>query len=46
MTSTRKVKEEKYSIIVKSHITKQLLTSISEDKRIFLPENVIFTKAA
>ena len=40
-----KVKVEKFHSKLKSHITKQLLTSISVDMRIYLPLKVIFTSA-
>ena len=45
MTSTTKVKVENFHSWLKSHITKQLLTSISEDMQIYLPIKVIFTRA-
>ena len=40
-----KVKVEFHIKCLKSHITKQLLTSISVDIRIYLPSKVIFTSA-
>ena len=38
-------KAEKIQSWLKSHITKELLTSISVDMRIYLPLTVIFTSA-
>ena len=43
MTSTTQVKVETSHSKLKSHITKQLLTSILVDMRIYLPLKVIFT---
>ena len=40
-----KSESRKFSLIVKSHMTKQLLTSISVNMRIFLPLTVMFTSA-
>ena len=45
MTSTTKVKVENFHSKLKSHVTKQLLTSISVDMRINLPLKVVFTSA-
>ena len=45
MTSSPKVKAENIHSYLKSHITKQLLTSISVDIRIYLPLKAIFTSA-
>ena len=41
-----KSESRKFSFILKSHITKQLLTSILVDIRIYLLLKVIFTEAA
>ena len=40
-----KVKEENFNSQLKSHKTKQLLTSIQVDIRIYLPLKVIYTSA-
>ena len=45
LTSATKVKVEHFHSKLKTHITKQLLTSISVDMRIYLPLKVIFTSA-
>ena len=45
MTSTTKVKVGIFYSLLKSHVTKQLLTLISEDMRIYLPFKVILTSA-
>ena len=45
MTSTAKLKVENFHLKLKSHITKQVLTTISVDIRIYLPLKVIFTSA-
>ena len=45
MASATKVKVENFQSSLNSHITKQLLTSISVDLRIYLPLKVIFTIA-
>ena len=45
MSLTTQVKEATSFIIKWCHITKQLLTSISVDIRIYLPLKVIFTSA-
>ena len=45
MTSTAKLKVENFHLKLRSHITKQLLTTISVDIRIYLPLKVIFISA-
>ena len=45
MTSVTKVKVENFHSLLKSHIAKQLLTSMGVDMRIYLPLKVIFTSA-
>ena len=45
VTSTTQVIVETSHSKLKSHITKQLLTSISVDMRIYLPLKVILTSA-
>ena len=40
-----KVKEETFHSQVKSLITKQLFTSVSVDRRVYLPLEVIITSA-